>query len=103
MSVMRISSGQFPQGKVADFKHLLIESEGNLIPGVKQLKGCKHYWAGIDEITHTLVNVSEWETLEDAQQMDTFQPMLDLAKKAIDMGAQFSRPIPNHTIVWRLS
>jgi hypothetical protein len=37
--------------------------------------------------------IRAWRTLEDAKQLDTFQPMLDLGKVFTSKGATFERPI----------
>ena len=64
--------------------------------------GFRQFHAGADEGTLSLVNVSYWDTLEDAKQMDAFQPMLDLGKRFTEAGARFERPIMNYTEAWRL-
>jgi hypothetical protein len=47
-------------------------------------------------------NVSVWQTLSDARQMDAFQPMLDLGKTFAEKGATFERPIMNYTPLWEI-
>ena len=47
-------------------------------------------------------NVSVWETLADAKQLDTLQAMLDLAPPFVAAGARFERPITNHETLWAL-
>jgi hypothetical protein len=49
---------------------------------------------------NSLVNVSLWRTLEDAKQLDTFQPMLDLGKAFVGKGATFERPVMNYASQW---
>lgn len=53
-------------------------------------------YAGADEATSSLTNVSVWTSLEAAKQMDRFQPMLDLGKTFAEAGATFERPIMNY-------
>jgi hypothetical protein len=36
------------------------------------------------------------------QQMDRFQPMLELGERFADEGATFERPIMNYAILWQL-
>lgn len=102
MVVVRVSKVTFPREKLSEFSELIKDSESRLVPGLRQLAGNLHYWAGIDEATSSMVNVSVWETLESARQMDTFQPMLELAREASAMGATFERPIPNFTVEWSM-
>jgi hypothetical protein len=47
-------------------------------------------------------NVSVWETLADAKQLDTLQAMLDLAQTFTAAGVRFERPITNHETLWAL-
>ncbi len=47
-------------------------------------------------------NVSLWETVEDANQMASFQPMLDLAGAFIALGVRFQRPILNFETLWSI-
>ncbi len=57
---------------------------------------------GADEATSSLTNVSLWTSLEAAKQLDTFQPMLELAKPFAAKGATFERPIMNYATLWQL-
>ena len=47
-------------------------------------------------------NVSVWETMADAKQLDTLQVMLDLGPPFVAAGARFERPITNHETLWAL-
>jgi len=67
------------------------------------MQGCRGYFAGSDQATSSLSNVSVWATLEDARQMERFQPMLDLGKRFLDAGATFERPIMNYGTLWQLA
>jgi hypothetical protein len=52
--------------------------------------------------TSSLSNVSIWDTLDDARQMERFQPMLELGKRFLDAGAAFERPIMNYATLWHV-
>ena len=82
---------------------MMIEAETVLMPGIHAMHGLISYWAGADEATNSLTNVSVWQTLTDAKQMDHFQPMLDLGKTFADQGAIFERPIMNYAVLWQSS
>ena len=56
-----------------------------------------------DEATLSLTNTSVWDTLDHAKQMDTFQPMLDSAKRFADKGVTFERPIMNYAMLWQFT
>lgn len=71
-----------------------------LRPGIEGLPGLLAFNAGADEATHSLINTSTWDTLEHAQQLDRFAPMLDLGKRFTEAGVRFDRPIMNHAVLW---
>lgn len=49
-----------------------------------------------------MINVSVWQSLADAKQMETLAPMLALTKEFIDLGVTFERPIINYDTVWEI-
>jgi hypothetical protein len=67
---------------------------------VRALRGCLHYYAAIDPVSNTMVNVSIWETREDAKQLDQFTPMLALAGEFVSLGVSFEAPITNSDVLW---
>ena len=74
--VVRISKGHFTPDKFAEVKQLIAASATPLVPAIQALRGLLYYHAAVDANTHTVVNVSIWETEQDARQMDTLAPML---------------------------
>ena len=95
VSVIRCQPQDFPI-----IKQMMADSLAVLQPGISRMRGLIHFHAGEDEATSSLVNVSFWETLADAKQVDTFQPMLDLGKAFVAKGATFERPIMNYAPQW---
>ena len=95
VSVLRCQPQHF-----AELKRMMAESVVVLEPGIRQMRGLVHFYAGEDEAANSLVNVSVWRTLDDARQLDTFQPMLDLGKVFVAKGAVFERPIMNYASQW---
>lgn len=102
MPVVRISRGSFDPSLYEKVKERLTTSQQPLIPAIKQLNGLLHYYAGIEAGSNTMINVSVWQTLADAQQMDTLAPMLALAKEFTALGVKFERPIINYETVWEI-
>ncbi|HEX5507901.1 MAG TPA: hypothetical protein VFX37_05295 [Pseudolabrys sp.] len=97
VSVLRCKPEQFQE-----FKQMMAASLSVLDGGIKKTRGLIHYYAGEDEAVSSLTNVSIWETLADAKQMDTFKPMLDLGVEFARKGATFERPIMNYATLWQL-
>lgn len=102
MPVIRISRGSFQPERYEIVKAHLTQSQETLIPAIRQLNGLLHYYVGIDPVSNTMVNVSIWQSLADAKQMETLAPMLALAKEFIDLGVTFERPIINYDTVWEI-
>jgi len=95
VSILRCRPDQFQR-----FRQMMTDAEAVLAPGIRKMSGSRAYFAGADEATSSLSNVSVWDTLENAKQMDRFQPMLDLGKTFADAGATFERPIMNYATLW---
>ena len=102
MPVVRISLGRFGADKHDTIRKLLDDSQKTLVPAIRALKGNRAFYAGIDRQSNAMMNVSVWDTRGDAEQMDSLQPMLDLAKIFVDAGVHFERPITNHETLWTM-
>ena len=100
--VVRLSRGRFEVTNYEVVRRRLEEAQRSLIPAIRSLKGCLHYWAGIDPVSNTMVNVSVWASLEAAKQMDTLAPMLALAGEFVSHGVAFERPITNYETLWEI-
>ncbi|HKT16927.1 MAG TPA: hypothetical protein VJR47_02715 [Stellaceae bacterium] len=94
---MRCKPQQF-----AEFKQMMAEARRVLEPGIRKMRGLLHYYAGEDEAVSSLTNVSIWATLDDANQMDSFEPMLELGRTFAAKGAIFERPIMNYASQWEI-
>ena len=103
MPAIRVSIMHCQPDKFDIFRQLMTDSLPVLEPGIRAMRGLVHYYAGADQAVNSLTNVSVWRTLVDAQQMDTFQPMLDLGKKFVAEGATFERPIMNYASLWEFA
>ena len=100
MPIVRISRGSFAPEKYETIKARLDAAQASLLPAIRQLAGCLHYFAAIDRDSSSMVNVSVWRSLSDAQQMQTLGPMLALAEDFTREGVRFERPIVNYQTLW---
>jgi hypothetical protein len=100
--VVRVSILRCQPERFLEFERMMSEASKILLPGIQAMSGCRGYFAGSDQTTASLSNVSIWETMEDAKQMERFQPMLELGKRFLDAGATFERPIMNYGTLWQL-
>ena len=96
VSVLRCDPEAFDK-----LRALMDELESVLRPGIESMPGLIAYYAGADEATSSLTNTSVWDTLEHAQQLDHFQPMLESGKRFAAEGARFDRPIMNYATLWK--
>jgi hypothetical protein len=99
-SVVRVSILTIPEGRIDEAAEAMRKAEAE-VKGILQLKGLRSYFAGVDRARSQLTNVSVWDSLEDAEQMSKFQPMLNLAKRFAADGATFLQPIPNFDCLWQ--
>ena len=100
MSVVRISLARFDASQYDTIRQLLEEAQVTLTPAIKPLQGFITFYAGMDRENCAMQNVSVWETLADAKQLDTLQAMLDLVPRFVAAGARFERPVTNHETLW---
>ena len=99
-SVVRVSILTIPEGRIDEAAEAMRKAEAE-VKGIQQLKGFRSYFAGVDRARSQLTNVSVWDSREDAEQMSSFQPMLNLAKRFAADGATFLQPIPNFDCLWQ--
>ena len=97
ISILRCDPEQF-----AEMRQMMADAEATLAPGIRALPGLIHFYTGLDEETCSLSNISVWQSLNEAKQLDTFQPMLDLGKVFVNKGARFERPVLNHVSQWEI-
>lgn len=97
---VRVAILFIPEERVDELTEMMRQGEEEL-KGIRALKGLRSYFAGVDRARLQITNVSVWDSPEDAEQMSTFQPMLDLAKKFGARGTTFVRPVPNFGYLWQ--
>ncbi len=96
-SIFRCAPAQFPE-----LRQMMLEADALLRPGIEALPGLVAFYVGADEATASLSNISLWSTLEQARQLDGYQPMLDLGRAFVAKGATFERPIMNYAMLWQI-
>jgi hypothetical protein len=101
--VIRVSILRCAPERFAELRQMMIGADATLRPGIEAMRGLLAFYAGADEATSSLTNVSVWTDLAAAKQLDTFQPMLDLGRTFAEKGATFERPIMNYATLWQLN
>ena len=99
--VIRISISRFDVKIAPKIEAKLLESREKLEPGVRALKGNLGFFFGIDHEHGAMQNVSIWETVADAKQLDTFEPMRKLGVEFSQIGVNFDHPVMNYDTVWQ--
>ncbi len=102
MPVVRISKGSFEAASAAEAERLLADSERALRGALARLPGLLHYYVGIDREHRQLTNVSVWDTLEHARQLDTLKEMLAQRPTLEAAGVTFEA-ITNHETLWTIT
>jgi hypothetical protein len=100
--VIRISLAYFDDDEADAVEAQLVQTRARLDPGIRTMRGNLGYFVGIDRLNNATHNVSLWESIDDANQMASFQPMLDLAAEFVALGVRFQRPILNCDTLWSL-
>lgn len=99
---VRISKGSYRPELHAEVTDRLAASAKTLVPAISAMAGCLSYYAGTEQASCTMVNVSVWDTLEHAQAMGSLPEMATLAKEFVALGVEFERPIVNYPVLWQL-
>lgn len=102
MPVVRISTGRFDTARLAAVERLLAASETALREPLTRLAGLRHYYVGIDRASGSVTNVSVWDSVADAHQMDTLAAMLAQRPLLEAAGVSFE-PITNHETLWTMT
>lgn len=59
------------------------------------------YHVGIERSSGTMINASVWDAFQHAEQMSSFQPMLDPANHFLKIGISFD-PIVDYEVLWEI-
>ncbi len=99
--VVRVSQGFFEPQQYDIIAAKLIEGRSILEPALRSLSGLIHYYVSIDSISNSMVNVSVWESMQAAQQMNTLKEMLSQRDIFVALGVKF-QPIRNYSGLWSI-
>jgi len=99
--VVRVSQGFFEPHQYEIVATKLKEGGAILEPALRALPGLVRYYVSIDSISNSMVNVSVWESLQAAQQMNTLKEMLAQRDIFTAQGVQF-QPIRNYSGLWSI-
>lgn len=99
--IVRISRGRFAPEKFERVKELIDDSAKPLVPAIRGLRGLLYYHAAVDRETNTVLNISIWQDLADARQLDTLQAMLAQRPILEAAGVTFDR-IVNYDPLWKI-
>ncbi len=102
MPVVRISKGRFDPANAANAERLLGESERALREPLSRLPGLLHYYVGLDRSSGQLMNVSVWDTIEHARQLDTLREML-AQRPILEAAGVVFEVITNHETLWTIT
>lgn len=100
--VVRLSRGRFAPERLGEVTRLIEASRAPLVPAIRGLRGLAYYHAAVDPRTSTVVNVSIWETTEDAGQMATLGAMLAQRPVFEAAGVEFEA-IAGYEPIWNIS
>jgi len=99
--VVRVSQGFFEPQQYDIVAAKLKEGMSFLEPALRAMRGLIHYYVSIDSLSNSMVNVSIWESLQAAQQMDTLKEMLMQRDIFVALGVKF-QVIRNYSGLWSI-
>ena len=92
--VVRISQGFFEPHLLQSVSSKLNEGRATLEQCLRALRGLLHYHVAVDATSNNMINVSVWESLTAAKQMDSLREMLEQRDIFLGLGVKF-QPIRN--------
>jgi quinol monooxygenase YgiN len=99
--IVRISRGRFAPENYQRVKQVIDDSARPLVPAIRALTGLIYYHAAVDPETSTVVNVSIWDSMDAAKQMDSLAPMLVQRRIVEGAGVTFDK-IANYAPLWKI-
>ncbi len=100
--IVRISTGHFETSQYEEIERTLREGGERLVPVIRALPGCLHYYAGVNRAASAIINASVWDTLEHAEQMTSLEQMKTEGTLMRSKGVRFE-PIVNYETDWTIT
>ena len=100
--VVRISQGFFAPALLNEVRAKLEAGRASLEPALRALPGLLHYYVAIDAQSNSIVNVSVWDSLESAEQMNNLEAMRAQREIFMQLGVQF-QPVRNYAGLWSIA
>ncbi|HEY6598886.1 MAG TPA: antibiotic biosynthesis monooxygenase [Pseudomonadales bacterium] len=100
--VVRISQGFFAPAQLREVRAKLEAGRASLDPALRALPGLLHYYVAIDAQANSIVNVSVWESLAAAEQMNDLEAMRVQRDVFVQLGVEF-QPIRHYTGLWSVA
>ncbi len=99
--IVRVSTAHFEASQYEEIERTLREGGARLVPAIRALPGCLHYYAGTNRAASAIINASVWDTLEHAEQMTSLAEMKAEGTLMRSKGVRFE-PIINYEIDWTI-
>jgi quinol monooxygenase YgiN len=99
--IVRVSQGFFEPHLAQSVAAKLDEGRAILEPALNALRGLLHYYVAVDTTSNSMVNISVWESLTAAKQMDTLPEMRAQRDAFVGLGVNF-QPIRNYAGLWSI-
>jgi hypothetical protein len=100
-AVVRVSRGSFDPGRFAEVDAVNKKVSEYLIPAIGRLPGLIHFYAGVSP-EGSIVNVSVWDSDENAAQMDRLKEMTVDARGEMQAADVAFIPIVNYPVNWTI-
>src|SRR5690348_6189944 len=100
-AVVRVSRATFDPHRFAEVDAMNKKTSEYLVPAIERLPGLIHFYAGVSP-DGSAVQVSVWDTVEHAKQLDHLKEMtVDARGEAEALGVAFT-PIINYPVGWTI-
>jgi hypothetical protein len=100
-AVVRVSRGSFDPRRFAEVDAVNKKVSEYLIPAIGRLPGLIHWYAGVSP-EGSIVNVSVWDSDENAAQMDRLTEMTVDARGEMEAADVAFIPIVNYPVNWTI-
>jgi hypothetical protein len=100
-AVVRVSRGSFDPSRFAEVDAVNKKVSEYLIPAISRLPGLSHWYAGVSP-EGSIVNVSVWDSDEQASQMERLTEMTVEARGEMESVGVTFIPIVNYPINWTI-